>query len=610
MSSRPLRSSALKIAAIALLAGALGGCTSELRDAMARGDRFASVGDWDHAAMAYAQAVAIDPDDETARRALEYARRGQSKMRLDQGAALLRAGQPREALVPFSEAVRLDPRNFLAQQGLAEAERQVLADASASLGRGEGKRAFELARAVLAVDPSSAEGAAVEAKARDAVSQAAFARGQALEAAKAPSLALVDYGEALEYRPDHAQALARWGEIRKALREQVTYVVAMKNFDGDDAADDLGSDVDATALGAGLDPLLPLRVVDRVPKPGAYRIQGMRLGGAFSHFDFKRESSRSARTCDYVCGRERVANPAYATAEADMKTSQSLLGAAEARLATAKAAIAPAERSRDDAKVRVEARRGDRDRARADLDRCRAASSAPGSSCSAEEQKRTQAEADLRTAEAELTRLEQSVTSAKSELLAAETDVATKRSDASRKRSVFDSTPAQTEVDKHCSHTYPVETVTVRSEVECSLHGEGLYDTDPVLSASVTGRAMKADDTFAPQANVCAEVARGDPLEVPGEAEMKRLAVRAAVEAAQKELLGAYARYSATYLTRARAAAADRRDDEAADAFVRYLCTLTSDAAKAETQEAVAAIARLRQVDDKAVRLAIFGAAR
>jgi hypothetical protein len=92
----------------------------------------------------------------------------------------------------------------------------------------------------------------------------------------------------------------------------VTFYVALKNFDGDKTADELGSDVNAAAIGGGLDPTLPLRVVDKMPKPKAHTAQGMRLGGVFRGYNFGKKTTRSSQSCDYICGKELVPNPAYA----------------------------------------------------------------------------------------------------------------------------------------------------------------------------------------------------------------------------------------------------------------------------------------------------------
>ncbi|NUP11618.1 MAG: hypothetical protein HOW73_36695, partial [Polyangiaceae bacterium] len=346
-------------------------CNSALRDAIRRGDELAAAGEWDKAALAYAEATSIDPDDDEAAEKLVQAKREQAKIRVARGNELLRAGDARGALGPFSDAVRLDPRNMEAKHGLAKAKRAVLDKAQRELEDGHYRASYDLIRAFLLVDPGDPDARRIEAGAKEKIAEAAFNRGTEAEKGGAVALALVDYGETLQFKPDHTDARSRASTLRKALREEVTYYVALKNFDGDPTADSLGSDVDAATLAAGIDAALPLRVVDTTPKPKTYKLQGMRLGGVFRNFDYDKTTTQSKHSCDYICGKELVDNPAYATAEANMRSAQSALGTAEGRLSAAKAAIGPAERARDSAKTSFETKKEEADRAEQDLSRCK-----------------------------------------------------------------------------------------------------------------------------------------------------------------------------------------------------------------------------------------------
>lgn len=583
------------------------GCQSAFRDAMKRGDDLASVGQWDRAAAAYEEATRLDPDDDDARAALGLARRQQSAIRVARGYQLLRSGNARDALAPFVEAVKLDPRSLIARQGLEQAKAKVLSDAQSALAEGRLKQAYELSRTYLLVDPSHGEARSIEATARQLIAQAALERGKALESTGAHSLALVDHGEALQYDPQLEEARTRVVSLRRVLRDQVTYYVALRNFDGDASADDLGLDVDAAVLGAGLDPALPLRVVDQLPKGKSQQYQGLRLGGVFRGYAYERTSSRSSRSCGYICGKDMVTNPAYATAEVDMRTSRAALTSAEGRLTTARSALLPAERARDAAAASLAQKQAQASRAAQDLTRCRAQPGGQPGACGAEEQRKTRADEDERHAVDDARRAATAADGAKRELSDAESDVSLKRVDAQTKRHAFDRTSPRIEVDRHCTHSYAVDTVLATGEIECQLRGEGLYDTDARLNQAVTGRITRQDETFAAQAGVCAEVASGDPLTVPSPAEVRKLVVASAVAATQREILSAFDRYREQYLTRARAAAVDRRDAEAADGYVRYLFSLGWNDGAEKTQQAVSELARAKGVDARAVTIAIFG---
>lgn len=581
------------------------GCSSAFRDAMDRGDDFAKAGQWDDAAAAYKEATSIDPDDEDARAKLRWARREQAKVRVAMGVQLMQEGNAKEALTPLAEAVKLDPTNTYASQALGDAMQMVITQAKAALGSGHFRDAYDLSRAVLLVDPSKEEARTLELMAKEKISQAAFERGQAAETKGLTAVALVEYGESLQFNVNNAQAKERTEALGKTLRDQVTFYVALKNFDGDKSADDFGSDVNASVLAKGLDPALPLRVIDRMPKDKA-QLQGMRLGGVFRSYKFARESTRTTRQCDYVCGKEWVPNPQYATAEANMRSSQQALGMAEGRLSSAKSAVGPAERARDTAKTNYDAKKSEADRAEQDLSKCKSSSGGNSSACSSEEQRNKNAQEQEKLAEAEMRRTERAAQDAKSELSDAESDLSRKKSDASSKKATFESTPPKIEVDKYCTHKYSVETVSVAGEVECLLRGEGLYDTEAILNSGVNGRVARSDETFPAQGGVCAEVAKGDPLTVPSESEMKRLVLASAVAAAQKEILGSYAQYRENYLIQGRTAAIDKRADDATDAFVRYLFTVTNPEDEGAS-EATQAIVRVRGLDEKAVRIAVFG---
>lgn len=594
---------------VVFLALALSGCNQAFHDAMQRGDDFAAVGDWDRAAESYQEALGYDPEDEDAQLKLLFARRQQARVRVARGLALLDAGNAREALVPLFDATRLDPRSLDAQRGFAQARQAVLGQGAGALEAGQFKEAFSLARALLNLQPQDPAGLALEAQAKSKIAQAAFERGQAAEQANQLGAALVAYGEAMQFEPGHEQAFARASEARRRIREEVTYYVALKNFDGDESADDLGSDVNAAMLANGLDPVLPLRVLDALPKPGkGIRAQGMRLGGVFRGYGYHKSASRSSRTCDYVCGKELVSNPAYASAEAAMRSSQSALASAEGRLSSAQAAVGPAERARDGARSSAALAKTEADRAEQDLQACRTRTSSQAGACSVEEQRRNRSQEDNTRASAEASRTESAYQSARNEVSSAESALASARSDAASKKAIFEGTPVKVEVDKHCSHSYEVETVVVSGEIECQLRGEGLYDTDAVLAQPVQGRVSRSDQTFPAQAGVCSEVASGDPLTLPSPGEVKRLVLASAVANTQSAILGVFDRYRQGYFVRARAASADHRGGDAVESYVRFLATLNQEERTGpQGQEALAALVALSQVDEAGVGIGVFG---
>jgi tetratricopeptide (TPR) repeat protein len=591
-----------------ILVFALSACSGAFGRFMEKGDQAAAAGNWDEAAQAYLEAARLDPEDEEAAAKLHRAKQEQAKGRIAKGRELLAAGRASDALQPFFEASQLDPANPGGKQGFTEARGVVLKQARAALEAGKLKEGYKLARAVLLFEPTDTEARELEATAKVRIADAAAARGQAEETKGQLTLALVDYGEALAFKPDHATAGPRAEELKKTLRAQVTFWVALSNFDGDKSSDDLGNDVNADVLSQGLDASLPLRIVGTTPqgpKDKSFKLAGMRLGGEFRNYRYDKKSSRSSRSCDYVCGKELVPNPEYATAEAEMRAAQSALGAAEGRAQAAKAAVPNFERARDAARSNVDARRQDLARAEQELSNCKSASGGQPGTCATEEQRRDRAREDSDRADQTFHQAESDVSSARSELSSAESDLSSKRSDADFKKRRFETTPAKVEIDKHCTHTYSVDTVTVSGEVECQLHGEGLYDTNAVLTQSVAGKFSKQDDSFPPQAGVCAEVASGDPLTLPSQPEVKKKVVFSAVAATQREILAAFERYRMGYSTRAKEAQADRRADDAADLYVRWVFTLSAAERGGDIDIVKRTIAELHGVEVEGVDVAL-----
>lgn len=583
------------------------GCGGAFKDAMERGDRQAAAGDWDGAAKAYEYAVRLDPEDEEAAAKLKHARREQASERVEKAQALLRTGRAREAMQPFHEAKKLDPSNQEAVRGYDQAKAKVLSDAEAAIAAGKLKEGFELARHVLLLEPDDEKARAIEAEAKTKIADAAVGRAKEHEQKGALALALVDYGEAVRYVPTHVEGTTRLDEVRKTLRTQVTFWVALGNFDGEKKADDLGADVNADVIARHIDPSLPLRVISKMPvdKDKSFKLQGMRLGGVFREYRFDRTSSRADRTCEYVCGKETKPNPAYPTAEAEMRTAQSALGAAEGRLSAAKAALPAAERTREAARVRSDAAKQELDRAEAELSQCRSSSGGQANACSSQEQRRDRAKTDADNARNDFDAADRAASDARREQSEAESDLSFKRMDAESKKRAFETTPTTIEVDKICPHRWSVETVHVGGSVECVLRGESLYDTSVVMTRSVNGKFGAEDQTFPAQPGLCSEVAKADPLRLPSEGDVKRQVVGSAVAATSKEIVRTFNDYRKSYLDRAKQAEADGKLDEATDLYVRFLLTHGEKESEKKLDEVKKTLARLRDVEKRSVEIAI-----
>lgn len=584
---------------IALL---VAGCSSLFSRSIDRGDELAALGRWDDAASQYERATRLDPEDADARAKLAEARRHQASERVARGEDLLAHGKPREALRPFLEATRLDPSSRPARDALERARALSVQEARRELDAGNTRQALLEAREILAVLPADPDAAQIDQRARTIIADEATARGQEFEKAGQLSAALVEYAEALVHRPEHGVANARFAAMKSAVAARVTYHVILGNFDGDPKADGLGGSVGAADLANGLDPKYLVRVSSSAPPSEGFQLNGMRLGGAFHDYSFKTSRASTARSCDFVCGTDVVANPEYGRAEADLREAELDRATAEVAANAASARVPPLERALHAAHDSTRRERRELDAARTALAQCESISRTPATDCAGQRAVRDHAQGEVDRAEADERRAESELSRATTDAASAESDRSSRVSAAMTARARFDGTPAQVSVDRHCNYAYDVDIVSERGAVELSLAGEGLYDEQPTLVDGVTGQFAAQDETFPPEGGKCALLERGDPLVLPPESDVRRRSLESAIALARGRVLAQFERYRADYLTRARAAEVDKKSDQAVESYVRYLVTATGPSEDGD--RAIASVSSLLGVTPDAVRKA------
>jgi tetratricopeptide (TPR) repeat protein len=581
---------------------ALGGCSTLYSRTIDRGDQAAALGRWDDAAVFYQRAADLEPDEREAKEKLKNARRHQAAERVKLGRAALANGKPRDALKPLSEATKLDPSSADAKQAFAEARAAVVAEAKKELQAGNLRQALLVAREVLALLPEDAEALDIEGQARTKLAEQAVAKAQEFEKAGNLTSAMMQYAEALVMRPDNSTARSRLPDLKQPVRDRVTFNVALGTFDGDTRADDLGSDVGPSDIARGIDATYLIRVSDKPPTKASYTLNGMRLGGQFRGYIYKRDSERSTRSCDYICGTELVANPEYGRAQADMNAKQLEYANAQSQEQMASQRIQPAENAANTARQNESSAQSARDAASMALSQCRSSSPDPNV-CSALQAGLDQAEARYQQAQAERQRAEADLSDARSALSEASSRRSQAEMDSRSATDHFNGTPPQITVDKHCNHDYSVDTVSVRGDVELVLKGESLYDTTPVMNQTVNGHFDAHDETYRAERGFCVEIVNGDPLDLPAEGSVKKKVVESAVSHGQGAVINAYETYRKDYLTRARAAEADRKEADAADLYIRFLVTATK--MGADEQDARSKVSGFVGVTPEAIDLAL-----
>jgi tetratricopeptide (TPR) repeat protein len=586
-------------ACLVLLAALWLGCVSSFAKMIEQGDALATQGRWDEAASYYERAVQLEPGDGEAQGKLKQARMGQARDRLATGQGLLRQGKAREALKPLFEATRFDPTNADAGRAFAEAKAKVLAEAEGALAAGNPRGAHALARDVLALVPSDEPARRLEATARQAVAAESVKLGQAFEQRSELGAALVEYAEGLVWVEGHPDALRLFSVAKPAMIERATYHVVVAPFTGDENADDLGASVGAADIARGLPAAYLLRVADTPPPKRDFTYAGMRLGGAFRNYKYERTSATTNNSCDYVCGKETVPNPAYPGAQAEAQAAESGARNAEARAREARRVIPGLTGNRDTARGLAEQARISLAGADMALNQCR---SMPGADCTMLQTQRDQLATAAQQAEDNLARAESELSAAQGAANDAEQARDRAEAEAREARVRAASTPPTIVVDKHCTYDYVAEDVTVRGEVEVALRGEGLYETTAVLAGTATGRFRAQDRTFPAVKGKCRELEQGKPLRLPSESEVKRAVVASAVADIQKQVIATYEKDRAARFELGRAAEQGSEAAKAVDGYLRSLLMGTSESP--DRGQALAGIARVLGVSEDAARRA------
>jgi tetratricopeptide (TPR) repeat protein len=582
-----------------LLGALLLGCVSTFAKMIEQGDALATQGRWDEAASYYERAVKLDPDDLEAQGKLKQARMAQARDRLATGQALLAQGKAREALKPLFEATRFDPTHADARRAFAEAKVKVLARAEADLAAGSPRSAHALARDVLALVPNDAGALRIEATARQAVAAASVTLGQAFEQRSELAPALVEYAEALVWVEGHPDGLRLFSLAKPAMIDRATYHVVVAPFTGDENADDLGASVGAADIARGLPAVYLLRIDDKPLVKRGFEYAGMRLGGAFRNYRYERSSATTNNSCDYICGKETVPNPAYPGAQAEAQAADSAARGAEARAREARRMLPGLTGNRDTARGLAEQARIAVAAADLALNQCR---SMPGADCMALQVQRDELGAAAQQAADNLSRAESELNAAQGAVNEAEQVRDRAEAEAREARVRAASTPATVVVDKHCTYDYVAEEVTVRGEIEAALRGEGLYDTTAVLAGTATGRFRAQDRTFPAVRGKCRELEQGKPLRLPSESDVKRAVVSSAVADIQKQVLATYEKDRTGRFDSGRAAEQARDAPKTVDGFLRSLLMATGQSP--EREQAVAGIARVLGVSEEAAKRA------
>jgi len=560
---------------------ALTACGGAAGAALDRGDEYAEAGMWDKAAAEYEQALRLDPSNTDAAIKLKQVRAKMSAERLARGRSLIQRGEIEAGLAAIQEAARLDPDSTEAQKALTDANAAALKRAEELLAGPDPSRALAVTTLVLKGSPNDPRAREVDGRVRDTLAERAYGRADEFAAAGKRGNALVEYAAAETYRPDYRDAKLRIGELKLALRKELTFFVVLEPFAGDPRAPDMAATLSPDLLAQSFDERLPLRVQRDAPRgEKAGPLRGVRLTGRFDGYAFDPRKDTEPRTCQYVCRTEMRPNPDHDSAEQAVARAERSLAQSEEEVARYQKDVDRYQKEVDDVMKDVTRAEQDVDKARADYEKCRdrqqngSGSSSSSNPCSSEESRYQSEQSDLESARRRLESPQGWLSSARDSLARSSESRNNSRRDKDRELERMRTTPRQIEVPVNCDYNYNVAVHTLKAGVTVRISVESLQERTKVLDNEPFQYAVQhRDETFPAQPGRCAEVAQGKRLKLPSEKAIRQALVNKAIAGIREKVLGTYDRYRQRFLADARREEAAGLAEEAVEAYVRYVLT-------------------------------------
>jgi tetratricopeptide (TPR) repeat protein len=566
MTRRSPRFAACILTAALALALSTSGCAVAYKRALERGDALAQAGDWDAAAASYEQASRLEPDRDEARSRLRGARRRQAARRVSTSRALLEQGKLAEAVIVASEAARLDPQSQEVRQAYVDARGRALAKAEALLAEDKPQDGLALTGVVRRCDPNDRQAYEIEGRLLDRIAARAYDRGLAFSEGKKKGNALLALREAQGARPGYRDAAARAEAIQRELEAEIRFYLVIARADGPPQSG-VDARVEADLLRWKPDAHYRLIAVSaRQPSPGA---QGVRITPKIGPIAPGHEMQTLARSCDYVCGTDRVQNPDYDVASRKVAEAEARARAADGEIKRAKRVVAKARRERDEQNRVHDGAEAALRRARAERDGCIFTKAL--TDCKPLEDQLAEAQRAHDAANSRLDELQVALRNAEQELSSAEFKKDNAQRDWQRSLGWLKTTPTTMAVDRVCTHNYGVSVHTFTASVSLALRAHVLGEPKPVDLPPTTHAARSIDEAFPPESGRCAAVAAGDPLTAPALPAVEAALSARVVEEIQSHVGAWYSGYVDTYKTDYETAKATGRVEDANEAYVRYL---------------------------------------
>ncbi|WP_282416815.1 tetratricopeptide repeat protein [Polyangium sp. 15x6] len=566
LSRRPALPALLLAVSLALSAA---GCGRAYKHALERGDAFARAGNWDAAAAEYERATRIDPDEQEAQRRLANARRKQSEARTVESREALSRGELEKALFLARDAVAFEPVNQDARRAYVEARAAVFKRAEELLASGHDDAALALARAARQCDPNDQAAAALEGRVLDRIATRAYDRALKYADAGKRGNALLAFRDVEGARPGFRDAKPRAEEIRRALEDELRFYLVIEK-PADTKASGVSTLVESELLRWKGDSRA--RLVAATAQEPPQNAAGVRIQAAFDTINRGHDVATQARTCDYVCGADRLPNPAYDAASREVDEAERRARAAESNVRRAKKIVEDARRALSFATNAHDRAKADEKRLDRELDQCRATQKPPAD-CKAESDRYDDARRARRDAESREDEAKRELDRREQELTDAQQKVSNERDTWDRAVAELRRTPTTILVDRICTHNYGVEQHTWSAATSLALRAHVLGDANPVTLPPDPITTRATDETFRAESGRCREVAAGDPLRVPSDADIEAALATRAVEKIRGQVFVWYAGYVQSYADDHAREKAAGRTEEANEAWVRHLLT-------------------------------------
>lgn len=553
------------ILAFSLGMGALG-CGHAFRDAMTQGDAYAQQGNWDGAAASYERAVNLDPDDEEAQVKWMNARKRQAAFRTSRSRLHLSRGEFALAAKSAFEAMRLDPQNAEARAAYADAKAQSMDRANVLINEGKLHEALDLAQALRRLEPQDSRLAELEGRCLDLIASRAYDRAMAYLSNNKKGNALLSLNEAEQARPGYRDVRARLTDVRIQLEDEIRLIIqVVRAPDGE--RNSLTALLEESLLRWTPEARFRLSAAtDQAPREGAQFVRLFpRLGAVARGHDI----ATFGRSCNYVCGVDRVPNPEHDAAtrraneaERRMRAAERSLNQAKKRVPLAKQALTAAEKVLTAAELKEKS-------AQADVNSCKAKKKA-GESCSAEEALLDLAKTEKQAAAEREKEAKEGLSQAELDVSHGETDVSNARHDWNRMVRELSSTPTTVQVDRVCVHNYGVESHTFKASSALSLRVHVTGDESPTSLPPKLLQLSFRDETFPAFPGRCEEVAAGDPLKTPTDADIEAALVKQSVDEIRNHVATWYGLYVESYRSEESAARANGKVEDANEAYIRH----------------------------------------